>query len=579
MSNQYSVDPKKLPPGSITFSDMSWNRTGSWRYLKPAFVRKVSPCNGACPAGNDVEGFMFLAGEGRYNEAVEKILEESPFPGVCGRVCYHPCESSCNRRTLDEAVSIQEIERFISQYEPRQSPKRGEARRERVAVVGSGPAGLSCAYHLAKLGYGVTVFEKEKSLGGMLGLGIPAYRLPRSVLDREIERILDLGIEVKAGCRVGQEVPWQDLMSWDALFIGVGAHRAAPLAIPGERLEGVLPGTAYLGTLNMGRPVELGERVAIIGGGNTAIDCARSALRQGSLPIIVYRRTREEMPAIAAEVEEAEQEGIQVEWLTSPVSLRGANGRVTGVECVRNRLGAPDPDGRRRPEQISGSEFILEVDAVITAVGELVDLANLPENLLTNRGVIEIDSWGRTSLERVWAGGDAGTDPRMVVHAIAAGKRAALSIHATLEGQDLLELENQVRIGPNGHISMKRFLEADSFGQLSIREIVKPEDINLDHFESMDRVCSRKLEPKDRITGFQEVNPGYEEQSAHQEARRCFHCGSCDLCGICFRFCPDLAIKMGDAPGTNRLNEFYCKGCGICAQECPRSAIVMERET
>ena len=578
MSNKHSVDTKKAPPGAITFSDMSWNRTGSWRYLKPTFVKKVSPCNAGCPAGNDVEGFMFLAGEGRYQDAVEKILEESPFPGVCGRVCYHPCESSCNRRTLDEAASIHEIERFVSQCEPGRHPQPGQARQERVAVVGSGPAGLTCAYHLAKLGYRVTVFEKEKSLGGMLRLGIPAYRLPRTVLDAEIERILNFGVEAQAGRRAGRDISWQDLLSWDAVFVAVGAHRAAPLGIPGEALEGVLSGTAYLGALNMGKPVELGERVAIIGGGNTAIDCARSALRQGSLPIIVYRRTREEMPAIAAEVEEAAQEGIQVEWLTAPVSLRGENGRVTALECVRNRLGPPDPDGRRRPEQIPGSEFTIEVDGVITAVGELVDLANLPGNLLTNRGAIEIDSWGRTSIDRVWAGGDAGADPRMVVHAIAAGKRAALSIHAGFERLDLAELEKRVRLGPNGYVSMKRYLETDSPGQPSINEIVKPEDINLEHFELKDRVRSSALEPKDRIIGFQEVNPGYDEQSALQEARRCFHCGSCDLCGICFRFCPDLAVKLGDEPGTNSLNEFYCKGCGICAQECPRAAIVMERE-
>jgi NADPH-dependent glutamate synthase beta subunit-like oxidoreductase len=578
MSNKHSVDTKKAPPGAITFSDMSWNRTGSWRYLKPTFVKKVSPCNGACPAGNDVENFMFLAGEDRYQEAVEKILEESPFPGVCGRVCYHPCESSCNRRTLDEAASIHEIERFVSQYGPRRYPQAGQARQERVAVVGSGPAGLTCAYHLAKLGYRVTVFEKEKSLGGMLRQGIPAYRLPRTVLDAEIERILKLGVEARTECRVGRDISWQDLLSWDAVFVGVGAHQAASLGIAGESLKGVLSGTAYLGALNMGRPVELGERVAIVGGGNTAIDCARCALRQSSIPIIVYRRTREEMPAIAAEVEQAAQEGIQVEWLTSPVSLLGENGRVTGIECVRNRLGAPDEDGRRRPEHIPGSEFTIAVDGVITAVGELVDLGNLPENLLTNRGAIEIDSWGRTSLERVWAGGDAGTDPRMVVHAIAAGKRAALAIHVTFEGQDLVELEKRVRVCPNGYISMKRYLEADSFGQPLVREIVKPEDINLEYFELEERVRPSALEPKDRIAGFQEVNPGYDEQSALQEARRCFHCGSCDLCGICFRFCPDLAINMGDEPGTNSLNEFFCKGCGICAEECPRSAIVMERE-
>ena len=578
MSNELAADPKRLPPASITFSDMSWNRTGSWRYLKPRFVHKISPCNSACPAGNDVEGFVFLTGEGRYQEALQLILEESPFPGVCGRVCYHPCESSCNRKTLDEAISIAGIERFVSQYEPLHPTKPEKARQRRIAVVGSGPAGLTCAYHLAKLGYRVTVFEKATALGGMLRLGIPAYRLPRAILDRDIGRILTLGVEVKTECCAGRDVPWQDLMAWDAVFLAIGAHNVASLGIEGERLEGVLAGTTFLGALNMGHPISLGRRVAIIGGGNTAIDCARAALRLGSQPLIVYRRTRDQMPAIEAEVEEALQEGIEVEWLASPVSLRSKNGHVTGLECIRNRLTEADEGGRARPQPIPGSEFTLDVDGVISAVGELVDTKNLPGNIRISGLAVEIDSWGRTSLQRVWAGGDAGTDPRMVVHAIGAGKRAALSMHAHFVGEDTAALDREVRVGPNGYVSMQRYLNRDAIDVKAVPEVVKPEDVNLDHFEPMDRVGSRTIDLNERVRGFSEVNEGYDEQAVAQEAHRCFYCGACDLCGICFRFCPDLAIKMGDVPGNNLLDEFYCKGCGICAEECPRSAIVMERE-
>lgn len=568
---------RELPPTSITFSDMSWNRTGSWRYLRPKFVRKFSPCSEACPAGNDIAGFMMLAGEGRYSEALSKILEESPLPGVCGRVCYHPCEAACNGSVLHDPVSIQGIERFISDHAPDVGPTVGPARTERVCVVGSGPAGLTCAYHLRRLGYDVTIFEKERALGGVLRLGIPDYRLPRDVLDREIDRILSLGINAQEGCRAGQDIAWEELFTWDALFLGVGAHGATSWQIEGATSEGVFSGTQFLRAINLGDPVKPGGRVAIIGGGNTAIDCARAALRLGSRPTIIYRRTREEMPAIEAEIEEACDEGIALQWLTSPVAIRAIDGRVVELECVKNRLGDPDESGRREPEPIPGSGFSVPVDSVITAIGETVDPDSLPPGLKLDRGVVEIDSWGKTSIEKIWAGGDTAADPRMVVHAIAAGKRAALSIHAHFRGEDLSEIGERIGIGAKGSFSMQRYLEGDPEGAPSVQEVVRPENINLDHFEPMERVKLLRKAPSERVDDFQEVNPGYDEENARQEASRCFHCGTCDLCGICYRFCPDLSVLLGDRPGMNRLDGDHCKGCGICAQECPRGAIVMER--
>jgi NADPH-dependent glutamate synthase beta subunit-like oxidoreductase len=568
----------QLPQASITFSDMSWNRTGNWRYLRPRFVRKFSPCNEACPAGNDVEGFLVLAGQGKYSEALTKLLEESPFPGVCGRVCYHPCESACNRNALDGAVSIQGTERFISDQEPASAPIAGQPKKERIAVVGSGPSGLTCAYHLRRLGYRVKVFEKETVLGGMLRLGIPKYRLPRQVLDREIERIINLGIEVQTGCRAGRDVTWEELKSWDAVFLAAGAHQSLSLGIEGEASQGMIAGTAFLRDVNNGLPVSIGKRVAIIGGGNTAVDCARAAIRIGAKPVILYRRTREEMPAIAAEVEEALEEGVEVQWLTSPVAVISRGGQLVGLQCRRNRLAEPDNGGRPRPEPIPDSEFVLDLECVITAVGEAVEPSDLPVQVKMDKAVVWVDSWGRTSVKGLWAGGDVATDPRMVVHAIGAGKRAALSIHAYFRNEDLGQMEDRIRIGSKGSFSMERYLKGDPLGASVLREVVGPENINFDHFDPIKRTPIPYAAPEDRVESFEEVNLGYDERSAQQEALRCFHCGACDLCGICHLFCPDLSIKLGDIPGMNVLDEFHCKGCGICAEECPRSAVIMEKE-
>ena len=577
-SDQLGND-SSLPPGSITSSDMAWNRTGNWRYLRPRFVRKFAPCSEGCPAGNDIEGMLVLAGQGRYGEALSRLLEESPFPGVCGRVCYHPCESACNRNVLDTAVSIQAMERFVSEWRPVHEPVPGSDRSARVAVVGAGPAGLTCAYHLRRLGYQVRVFEKESTPGGMLRMGIPKYRLPREVLDREIARIMDLGIELETSFRVGRDTSWDALVAaWDAVFLGCGAHGTSALNIPGEHHPGVSPGTSFLEAVNSGRDINVRGRVAVIGGGNTAIDCARAAIRLGSEPVVLYRRSREEMPAIESEVDEALGEGVEIRYLTSPMAVQSSDEKITGLECVRNRLAEPDRGGRAFPEPIEGSEFFVECDAVITAVGEAVELKDLPGGLQTKHGVVAIDPWGKTSLDKVWAGGDAATDPRMVVHAIGAGKRAALSIHASLTGEDLDSIAGDIRIGFRGSFSMERYVKGSPPGAASNGEVVAPEQINLDHFEPITRTAARERDPTERVQDFHEIQLGFDEEQASREATRCFHCGACDRCGICRLFCPDFSIVLGEGAETNILDEFHCKGCGICAQECPRSAIVMERE-
>ncbi|MDQ7782217.1 MAG: NAD(P)-binding protein [Desulfomonilaceae bacterium] len=571
---------QELPIGDASIGMPSERRkTGLWRYLRPRFVRRFSPCSEACPAGNDVEGFLAFAQQGRYGEALDTLLGESPLPGVCGRVCFHPCESACNRGAFDEAVSIQGLERFVADGEPTSLPVPGPSRKEKVAIIGSGPAGLTCAYHLRRLGYEVTVFEKQAVLGGMLRLGIPTYRLPRSVLDREIDRILSLGVKVETGCRVGHDIPWEHLLTWDAVFLAAGAHAALSLGIPGDSAQEVISGTAWLEAVNLGRPVSVGSRVGIIGGGNTAVDCARAALRLGSNPVIVYRRTRNEMPAMEAEIEEALQEGIEIQWLTSPIAVRRRNGKLVGLECIRNRLCKPEPGGRARPEPIDGTEFVMEIDTVISAVGETVEEAYLPPGLKGEQeGAVWVDSWGRTSLPGLWAGGDVATDPRMVVHAIGAGKRAALSIHASFTGEDLVELGRRLRTGAKGAFSIDRYLNDDLPGVELVNEVVGPDHLNLHYAEPLERAALPRLDADQRVRDFSEVNLGCDEQRARAEAQRCFRCGECRGCGNCYVFCPDGSVLFDPSAHEFRIDYEYCKGCGVCGNECPTGAIVMTAE-
>ena len=570
-----------MPYQPISTGSMTWNKTGSWRYLRPRFDNKISPCNEGCPAGQDIEGAMVLIGKGKVLEAWDLFKEENPFPAVCGRVCFHPCESSCNRKDFDEAVSINALERFMADAASRKGRRlsfKREKRKEKIAVIGSGPAGLTCAYHLARMGYGVTVFEAFPVLGGMLRVGIPEYRLPKKVLEEEIDQILELGVKVEINARLGADFLLSDLKEYPAVFLAMGNHRSKSLGIPGEDSTGVMSGLEFLRNVSLGKEVALGKRVAVIGGGNTAFDAARSALRLGAKPFILYRRTREEMPAFPGEILEAEEEGIEVSYLVSPTRLIAENGRISRLECLKNRLGPADEDGRRRPVAIKGSNFFLEVDQVISAIGEDADLAALPKRIGLKEKVILTDERGATEQKGVFAGGDIIQQPRTVVHAIGSGKRAAIFIDSFLKGEKWEGLFDGLRIGERGSLSMKRYLQEESERVPLSSKTVHLKDLNLDYFEYKKRKKMPKAQTSKRLGSFEEVNLGLSEETAREEANRCFNCGVCNLCDNCYIFCPDVAIQKQGEDGPNVIDYDHCKGCGICVEECPRDALVMEEE-
>jgi len=566
-----------LPPMSFSYEGTQASRTGTWRYLTPTYINKLAPCNEACPAGEDIEASMVLASQEDYLGAWEKITQENPLPRVCGRVCFHPCESACNRKEFDETTSINALERFLGDHAfqagRRFAPPK-EKKNEKVAIIGSGPAGLSCAYHLASMGYAVTLFEAQPKLGGILRYGIPSYRLPKDVLDQEIDNILSLGVEARMSTRVGLEVKWGELKRFAAVFVAAGAWKSLPLNIPGEDAAGVMSGLGLLQKVNSGEIVDLGKRVAIIGGGNTAMDAARSAQRLGAKPLIIYRRTKEEMPAWEEEVAETEEENIDFIFLSSPVKILTENGKVRGIECLKNLLGAPGKDGRREPKPITGSNFSLPVDSVISAIGEVPDFSFLPEELRKSSGSLPINETGATALPKVFAGGDIVAQPRTVSYAIGSGKKAAMAIDATLRGRDVAEALRAARWGEKGSLAMARYKKGGADGLA--QEVVKFSQLNAAYFKRQARRPKEKLPFSQRSTGFSEVNLGLSQASALYEAKRCFNCGVCNLCHNCFIYCPDLAISARpDKLGYN-INYDYCKGCCICVEECPRGAISVE---
>ncbi len=489
----------------------------------------TAPCKAACPTHISVQGYVALIAEGKYKEALKLIKQENPFPAVCGRVCNHPCEAACKRGEVDQPVSIMYLKRFVADLdlndETKYVPETKEKKDKKVAIIGAGPAGLTAAYYLAIEGYQVTVFEALPVAGGMLTVGIPEYRLPKDVLNAEIKTIEELGVEIKYNTRVGQDITMDTLRKdFDATFIGVGSHISSKLGVPGEdELEGVVHGIDFLRRVALGEKVFLGDRVAVVGGGNVAMDAVRTALRTGSSEaFVLYRRTRAEMPAADEEIEEALQEEINMEFLTAPVKVLGSGGKVTGIECIRMELGEPDESGRRRPVPIEGSEFTIEADAIIPAIGQKSDLS-----FVTEESGIAVNKWNTfdvdtvtfaTNVEGVFAGGDDVTGPATVIEAINAGKEAAKSIDRYLRGED-------VKLGRERDWT---YNVADKVDTSSVKKENRPP--------------MPEIEPEIRRANFEEVLKGYSEEDALREAKRCLSCGICSECYQCVEACVAGAI-------------------------------------
>jgi heterodisulfide reductase subunit A-like polyferredoxin len=500
--------------------------------------RGTPQCRAACPAGINVQGYVALVRQGKYKEALELIRKENPLPLVCGRICFHPCETNCERGKLDEPVAVNAIKRFLTDWERKHGkeekvkpiPKKYE---EKIAVVGSGPAGLVTAYELVKKGYPVTIFESKNEVGGMLKMGIPGYRLPKDLLELEVNRLKDAGIEIHTGITVGKDVTMEQLweQGFKAILIAVGAQKSWKLGIEGEDLKGVIPALDLLRDVNSGKKVALGSKVAVIGGGNVAIDAARSALRSGAEKVsILYRRSQEEMPAFSAEVEEAQQEGVEFQFLVAPKRILGENGNVTATECVRMELGEPDESGRRRPIPVESSEFTLNFETVILAIGEKPDVSFLPEGgKVTKRKTLECDPITlETSLSGIFACGDVVSGPATVVDAIAAGKRAAVSIDRYLRGQDL-------KAGREKEVNL-------------VKEVSK------EGVEKRSRQIMPLLPVEKRTGNFEEIETGFTEEMALREAERCLNCGGCSECLECEKACEPKAIVHNQKEEVMELN-------------------------
>ncbi len=520
------------------------NKTGSWRDEQPRYVHRLPPCNHGCPAGENIQQWLYHAESGDYEAAWRELVQDNPLPAVVGRVCYHPCESACNRGQLDETVGIHGVERFLGDEAIKQGwqfTREAQASGKQVLIVGAGPSGLSAAYQLARRGHAVTIREAGPLAGGMMRFGIPRYRLPRDVLDAEVTRILDLGVKLELGTKVTNILEAMHGGDFDATFLAVGAHIGRRAYIPAGEAAHILDAVEMLRGMEGEEPPLLGRRVVVYGGGNTAMDAARTAKRLGAEEaIVVYRRTREQMPAHDSEVQEALEEGVMMKWLSTV--KHATDGRLLLEKMELDSSGFPQPTGELAE---------LQADSLVLALGQEADLSLLHgvPGLQIDDGVVQVDAHMMTGHEGIFAGGDMVPAERTVTVGIGHGKQAARNLDAWLRGSEYVH-------PPQAELA--------SFDKL-----------NTWYYADAPKTVAPRLDAIRRQSSFAEVAQGLDEENALFEARRCLSCGNCFGCDNCYGVCPDNAvIKIDEADGY-AFDLDYCKGCGICVTECPCGAIEM----
>lgn len=560
-------------------------KTGSQRSEKPVFTNKVAPCRHACPIGINIPAAFHLASRGDIDAALQIYLQDNPLPGICGRVCYHPCESKCNRGKYDEPINIRGFERFLADrgrvdltFEP-----GSVAGKKRVAVVGSGPAGLSAAYHLTRLGHQITLVEARAELGGMLRYGIPSFRLPRTVLDQEIGRIVGLGIKTKTNTRVGDDQGWKEFDGYDAVFLAVGQQRGKRLFESGGLQDRIFTGVDFLADPEKSTLDDAGKKTIIVGGGNVAIDVARTLLRirggNGCNISVVCPEPQDQMPVLPDDLAEALEEDLDIENGWVPVALKEDSQGQIAIQFRQAEVKKDDATGSIDISPIGDQRRQMEADNIIVAVGQKINIDVLPQQIKLSLGRIDTDPYGRTSNPDFFAGGDAAGGSAYVADAIAGGKMGAMAIHCYLSAGDIDAQFKCYQLGISRAFSFKHFLQQAKVDSENLKRVVAFDQINTLFFSKQPRLVPPAVDPRTRKSSFVEVVDGTDPADMEQEIARCFNCGTCIDCENCLDFCPDISVLKDARTGKYDFNSDYCKGCGMCSVACPRNIIDMEKDS